>query len=69
MESRGTRLQARVPAELYPRGEFRGRWGGYEAVFDHGGMTYVVETETGVRGQNIPVRILIRGTEIEVKEV
>jgi len=69
MQSKAKKLAALVPEDLYPQGSFRGLWGGYEASFLHGGFRFVVETETGVRGHDIPVSIQIQGTKIMVKEL
>ena len=40
-----------------PNGSYSGLWGGYVIVVNHGGKTYELKTEDGVRGFNISVNV------------
>jgi len=59
-------------SELYqkaypiPAGIYHGTWSGYEVHFEFNGIDYWFQTELGVRGINIPVKIDLRRDKIVV---
>ena len=53
-------IQVKVPQETtLPDGNYVGVWGGYTIELQHGGKTYELKTEEGVRGMGFKVVVTI----------
>jgi hypothetical protein len=49
-----------VPGQLTADGEFDGKWSGYEATFTIEGHKLRVRTKDGIRGIDVPCKLIIK---------
>ncbi len=59
-------IQREVPAIHLPEGEHAGKWGGYVVNATIGGKSYVLHTNVGVRGMNVPCVVKVHGGIVSI---
>jgi hypothetical protein len=62
---------SKLPVDIskLPDGEYKGIWGGYEAIVEIDGLQYRLKTKNGIRTKSAPCIVCIKDGEATIEAV